>query len=173
MIDSQTLVLLARYNAWADDTLFGAVATLPDDAAYRETKTLFKTIIGTLNHNYQVDLIWKAHLSGVPHGFSSRRDLLHPRLEDLVPAQQEVNRWYVDWAGRQSDASLAEQVSFHYTSGQPGEMSKGAIFLHVIGHKGYHRGWASQMFFNFDSRPPQADLSVYLTEGHADGHDTA
>jgi len=34
----------------------------------------------------------------------------------------------------------------------------------VINHKTFHRGWVSQMFFEFDSRPPQTDISVYLTE---------
>lgn len=32
------------------------------------------SMVGNLNNNYQVDLIWRAHLIGEKHGFSSRRD---------------------------------------------------------------------------------------------------
>jgi len=58
MMDVQTAQLLADYNAWADQTLFTAVAKLPEGDIYRQTTTLFRSMVGTLNHNYQVDLIW-------------------------------------------------------------------------------------------------------------------
>ena len=164
MIDTQTLALLAEYNAWADEKLFAAVARLPEQSIYRDTRTLFKSIVGTLNHNFQVDLIWQAHLSGRQHGFTSRRDVLHPRLDDLVLAQSEVDQWFIDWAKHQSGASLAETIAFRFTSGQAGKMRRGAMFLHVINHKTYHRGWVSQMFFDLDAKPPETDLSVFLTE---------
>ena len=168
MIDTQTLVMLAEYNAWADDTLFSAAAALPGDSLYKEKKTLFKNVVGTLNHNYQVDLIWQGNLEGRPHGFTSRRDLLHPQFEDLVEAQRESNRWFVDWARRQDDATLAEVLPFTYTSGAEAEMTRAAMFLHVLNHKTFHRGWVSEMFFDLGSRPPQTDISVYLTEGHVE-----
>lgn len=43
-------------------------------------------------------------------------------------------------------------------------MPKGAMFLHVINHKTYHRGWVSQMFFDWGAQPPESDLSVYLAD---------
>jgi len=69
MMDTETAHLLATYNAWADQTLFAAVAKLAESDVYRQTRTLFGSIVGTLNHNYQVDLIWQAHLLGKKHGF--------------------------------------------------------------------------------------------------------
>ena len=163
MVDTNTVSLLARYNSWADDLLFAAIAKLPEGTAYQETKTLFKSMVGTLNHNYQVDLIWQAHLAGKKHGFTSRRDMLHPSLEGLVSAQTEANLWFIDWASQQSPASLSEVIGFRFTSGQPSRMQRGAMFLHVINHKTYHRGWVSQMFFEVGEKPPETDLSVYLT----------
>ena len=62
MVDAHTAKLLARYKAWADEVFFAGVAALPPGEAEKERKTLFKTIIGTLNHSYVVDLIWQAHL---------------------------------------------------------------------------------------------------------------
>jgi len=164
MIDTQTLTLLADYNAWADNVLFASLEELPAGSVYKETPTLFKTIVGTLNHNLQVDLIWHANLTGQPHGFTSRRDLLHPRLEDLARAQSQANDWLIDWAKEQNAESLAETVPFQFVNGRQSQMQRGAMFLHVINHKTFHRGWVSQMFFDFGSRPPQTDITVYLTE---------
>lgn len=167
MIDAETLKHLAEYNAWADQTLFDAMKKLPEGTVYRETLTLFKSMVGTLNHNYQVDLIWQAHLTGSQHGFASRRDILYPHFEDLIRAQQEINLWYIRWAGEQSPHALSEIVNFSFTSGAPVQMQKGLMFLHVINHKTYHRGWVSQMFFDFDAKPPETDLSVYMTRAYA------
>jgi uncharacterized damage-inducible protein DinB len=161
-MDVETARLLANYDAWADQTLFDALASLPTAEIYRQTKTLFGSMIGTLNHNYQVDLIWQAHLLGKDHGFTTRRDLLHPKFEDLVHAQTAVNRWFVSWAENQTPYSFSETISVRFVSGKVAEMQKGAIFLHVINHKTYHRGWVSQMFFDLDAKPPETDLSVYL-----------
>jgi uncharacterized damage-inducible protein DinB len=164
MMTRETAVMLARYSGWADQVLFKAIEGLPEGAAHKSTATLFGSMIGTLNHNYQVDLIWRAHLSGEKHGFTSRRDVLHPDLGQLVKAQLAVDRWFIDWAERQDSESLGERVKFDFVSGKPGEMARGAMLLHVVNHKTYHRGWVSEMFFDFGTKPPQTDLSVFLCE---------
>jgi uncharacterized damage-inducible protein DinB len=69
MIDARTVKMLAQYKAWADKVMFDGVTALPPGEAEKERKTLFKTIIGTLNHNYVVDLIWQAHLEGRPRAW--------------------------------------------------------------------------------------------------------
>jgi uncharacterized damage-inducible protein DinB len=38
------------------------------------------------------------------------------------------------------------------------------MFLHVVNHKTYHRGWVSERLFDFGMKPPQTDLSVFLCE---------
>jgi uncharacterized damage-inducible protein DinB len=80
MLDTATALTLARYNMWADELLFSAVAALPADVACKRTATLCGSMLATLNHNYQVDLIWRAHLLGQTHGFTSRKDVLHETL---------------------------------------------------------------------------------------------
>ncbi|OWT63995.1 DinB family protein [Candidimonas nitroreducens] len=164
MMTKETVLMLARYSDWADQVLFKAMAGLPAGAVYKVGPSVFGSMVNTLNHNYQVDMIWRAHLLGVAHGFTSRRDVLHPELADLVKAQSEVNQWYIDWAQAQDAESLAERLKFNFVSGAPAEMPRGGMFLHVVNHKTYHRGWVGQMFFDFGAKPPQTDLSVFLCE---------
>ena len=103
MMDTATAVMLSTYNGWADDVLFAAMGRLPREHLYRPTKTLFGSMIGTLNHNYQVDVVpGEPTFSARGAGFSNRREVLHPEFEDLVTAQTEMNRWFIDWAQQQS-----------------------------------------------------------------------
>jgi uncharacterized damage-inducible protein DinB len=164
MIDVDNARQLARYRMWADQRTFDAVAALPPGEATRERPTLFKTMIGTLNHNYVIDLIWQAHLEGRDHGFTARSVVLHPNLGDLWRAQQAVNQWYIDWSEHQSASSLGETVHFRFIGGEPAAMTRGDILLHVVNHATYHRGWVAEMFFQVPARNPTTDLPVYLRE---------
>ena len=154
MIDTRTVKMLAQYRAWADKVMFDGVAALPPGEADKERKTLFKTIIGTLNQNYVVDLIWQAHLEGRAHGFKARNILLHPELPALWAAQQKINNWFIDWAVAQSEASLNEEVPFTFVNGARASMKRGEMFLHLVTHASYHRGWVAEMFLRrvFDRR---------------------
>jgi len=139
MAGTRTLKMLAQYKAWADKVIFDGVAALPPGEAEKERKTLFKTIIGTLNHSYVVDLIWQAHLDRREHGFKARNMLLHSELPALRAAQQKINDWFIDWAAAQSEASLDEDVPFTFVNGTQASMRRGEMFLHRI-------AWGNQLF---------------------------
>ena len=168
MVGTSTVKMLAQYKAWADKVIFDGVAALPSGEAEKERRTLFKTIIGTLNHSYVVDLIWQAHLERREHGFKARNIVLHSELPALWAAQQKMNDWFIDWAAAQSEASLDENVPFTFVNGSPGSMRRGEMFLHLVTHGSYHRGWVAEMFFEAGARPQQPDLSVFLCEAPRD-----
>jgi uncharacterized damage-inducible protein DinB len=168
MVDTRTARMLARYKAWADEVFFNGVAALPPGEAEKERKTLFKTMIGTLNHSYVVDLIWQAHLERREHGFKARNIVLHADLPALRTAQRKINNWFIDWAGAQSETSLDEDVPFTFVNATRASMKRGEMFLHVVTHGSYHRGWVAEMFLEAGARPPQPDLSVFLCEAPQD-----
>lgn len=163
-MDHATFSMLARYRAWADRITFDAVASLPPGEAAKPRQTLFKSIIGTLNHNYLIDLVWQAHVEGRDHGFDARNVVLHDDLAELWTGQQAMNRWWIDWNEAQSPASLAEIVRFKFIGGEPSAMTRGDILLHVVNHGSYHRGWVAEMFFAVPAPNPATDLPVYLRE---------
>jgi uncharacterized damage-inducible protein DinB len=164
MINPRTAHMLAHYNAWADRLIFDAVSALPPGEAAKVRPTLFKSMIGALNHNLVVDLIWQAHLEGRAHGFTARNLVLHADLGELWQAQRKVDAWFVDWSERQSEATLDEKLRFDFVSGEAGTMSRGQMLLHVVNHTSYHRGWVSDLFFQIPAKPPTTDLSVFLCD---------
>ena len=163
-MDPKKARMLLGYNAWANRLIFDAVAALPPGEPTRERQTLFRNMVHTLNHNYVIDLIWQAHLEGREHGFAARNTPSHPPLEDLWRAQQAIDRWYLDWADAQTQASLDEAVDFTLIGGNRGRMSRGDIVLHVVNHTTYHRGFVADLFYQVPARPPVTDLPVYLRE---------
>jgi uncharacterized damage-inducible protein DinB len=164
MIDTAAARTLMRYNAWANRALFDAVAALPPAEPTRERATLFGTMVGTLNHLHVVDLIWQAHLEGREHGFTALNTVVHPGLDALWTAQQAIDAWYVEWSDGLTPAALDEPVAFTLVGGNRGEMTRGAIVLHLVNHTSYHRGFVADMFYQVPARPPLTDLPVFLRE---------
>lgn len=164
MTDLRTARMLARYNAWADREIFDAVAALPPGEAEKRRQTLFKSMIGTLNHNLIVDLIWQAHMLGRPHGFTARNSVLHATLPELREAQDAFDAWLIEWTDAQSDASLNEIVDVTFISGKKGRVSRADMLLHIVNHTTYHRGWVAEMFFEVPARCPAADLPDFLID---------
>jgi uncharacterized damage-inducible protein DinB len=156
--------LMAKYRMWADKLTFDAVAALPPGEATKQRQTLFKSIVGTLNHNYVVDLIWQAHLEGRDHGLKARNLMPHPELDALWKAQQAINQWFIDWSERQTQASLDQLVDFTFISGEKSRMTRGGMLLHVVNHATFHRGWVAEQFFQVPAKCPACDLTDFLKQ---------
>lgn len=164
MTDPATATMLARYNLWANRRLFDAVAALPAGEAEKPRPSLFKTIIGTLNHNLVVALIWQAHLERREHGFKARNLVLHAGLDPLREAQTAIDEWFIAWAAAQGAEALGGLLDFRFISGKAGRMTRGEMLLHVVTHNSYHRGWVVERFAEVPVKTPDLDLPVYLTE---------
>lgn len=162
-----TARMLARYKAWANRLFFEAVAALPPGEATKERTTLFKSIVHTLNHNYVIDRIFRAHLEGREHGYTARNTADPPPLEELRAAQNAIDQWYVECFDRMTEPALDEKVHFTFVGGGEGVMTRNEILLHVVNHTSYHRGFAADMFYQVPARPPTTDLPVYLRDAHA------
>src|SRR5215469_1007146 len=102
------------------------------------------------------------------HGFCARNLMLHSELPGLWAAQQKINNWFIDWAAAQSQASLDEDVPFTFVNGTHASMRRSEMFLHLLTHSSYHRGWVAEMSLEAGARPPQPDLSVFLCEAPRD-----
>lgn len=123
---------------------------------------------GVLGHTYAVDLIWKAHLEGKKHGFTSRNFETMPSFDELRGSQREIDEWYISYADGQDERSLSQVVSFNFIGGSPSSMSRGDILLHIVNHKTYHRGYIADMLYESGSRPPTIDLPVFLRDEQPD-----
>lgn len=164
----RTTRMLTRYNAWADEVMFEAVAKLPEGEATRPRQSIFKNMLHTLNHIYVIDRVFQAHVEGREHGYQARNTETNPPLAELRQAQQEMDRWLIDWSDRMSDQALDEKIAFSYIGGGEGLMTKGEILLHVVNHTTYHRGFVADFFCQVPARLPTTDLTVFLRDVRLD-----
>ena len=156
--------MFTRYSAWANGRIFDAVAALPAGEATARRTTLFGNMVNTLNHDYVIDLIWKGHLTGVPHGFTKRITDIEPTLDELRRTQTELDAWYIAYADSMTDVLMAEVVPFKYVDGGEGALARGDMLLHIVNHKTYHRGVVADMLYQAKSKPPVMDLPVFLRD---------
>lgn len=164
MTDTRTARMLTRYNRWANDLIFAAVAALPAGEATKPRATLFRNMVHTLNHNYVIDRIFQAHLEGREHGYTARNTPDHPPLEELARAQRSLDDWYIAWSDSLTPAALEERLEFGFVGGGQGAMTRGEMLLHIVNHTSYHRGFVADLFFQVPARPPVTDLTVFLRD---------
>lgn len=74
---ARKLHMLARYTAWADTRLHDALAELTAGQLLEARPGRPHGMNGVLAHICAVDLIWKGHLEGRPHGLHDAQ--LRPR----------------------------------------------------------------------------------------------
>lgn len=163
-----TLQMLTRYSAWANARLFATLTTLPPATLTASRSEGAGSILKVLNHARVVDCIWKAHLQGSEHGFTSRNTEVLPALQDLIGQQQALDAWYVACADRLNAASAAEVLAFNFVDGGSGAMTRSEMLLHIVNHKTYHRGYVAEMLYQADLRPPVMDLPVFLRDAGPD-----
>jgi uncharacterized damage-inducible protein DinB len=153
--------MLTRYNAWADELIFRAVADLPDGEATKPRVSLFRNILHTLNHNYVIADIFHAHISGRAHGYSAR-NTEPPPLEDLRRAQETLDGAFIAWSDSVTDDALNQEISFAFVGGGTGRMTRAEMLLHVVNHTTYHRGFVADLFYQIPAKPPTTDVTVFL-----------
>jgi len=164
MSQLQHLKMLTRYRAWADRLLYQSLAPLPEHALTRAQPIIFGSLLRTLHHLNAMDQVWKAHLEGVPHGFTSRNPEECPAFDALRASQFSINDWYIRFADGLDEGVCDETIRFTFIGGGDGAMSRGDILRHVVNHATYHRGHVAMMMYGLSTTVPTTDLPVYLRD---------
>ncbi len=161
---TDTLKMLVRYKAWANELTFKSVMNLPDGEALRPRPTRFGNMVHTLNHVYVVDDIFRHHLQGKKHHYISRNTEHPSPLSDLWNAVQSMDRWYIELVDTWSVEDLSKVVHFEFVGGGKGVMTQEEIVLHLVNHATYHRGFVGDMMYQVPFTPPSNDLPVFIRD---------
>jgi len=149
---------LFKYKQWTNAELFAALARLDADQHASERHAAIRL----MNHIYVVDRIFAGHLSGTPHGYAATNTTETPTLDELHFAVAESDAWYLDYVESLSDAQLAEAVTFTFTDGDSGRMTREEMLAHVTAHGAYHRGAVGRIMAQLGNPPPRDLYTRYL-----------
>ncbi len=153
-----TIRSLFAQKSWANNELFNVLATV----SAAEHAAAVDTAIRTLNHIYVVDCIFKAHLLGEAHGYTATNTDATPEIDELQFCVAETDVWYEKHVATVTPSQLGERISFRFTDGDAGTMTREEMLLHVITHGSYHRGNVGQVLKSISVAPPRDLYTKFL-----------
>lgn len=152
------LASLFAQKSWANRELFDLMATV----SAPEHAEAAHAAIRLLNHIYVVDQIFRAHLLGEKHGYTATNTVETPELGTLHFAVAETDLWFEGYVANSTSEFLAESVSFQFTDGDKGRMTREEMLMHIITHGAYHRGNVGQILKGISVAPPRDLLTKFL-----------
>lgn len=128
------LAELMRHKRWID----GAYLSLASSMELVSKPKLQRELLYWLNHIHIVDQIFYCHLTGKPHRYVSTVSEVIPQLRDLHEAMINLDEALITLAEGQTSNLSSELISFDFTDGDSGQMSRGQMLLHLSTHGLYH-----------------------------------
>ncbi len=168
MIDVAYVRTMARYNAWQNESFYGAAATLDDAARRQDRGAFFKSIHGTLCHLLWADRMWLSRFAGLPKPSVRIQDSgeLVAAWEDLVAERKTFDTVIAEWASGVAPDWLAGDLSW-FSGATQRQMSKPVALLvaHMFNHQTHHRGQVHAMLTAAGARPDDTDLMLLEIDG--------
>jgi len=170
MMSPEWLGALARYNRWMNDKLYGATATLSDDARKRDVGAFFKSIHGTLNHLLVADRVWLARFTGetVPNdfmgpGIRSLDQELYADFDELRRERTLTDATLSTWIAALTPERLAAPLVY-MRRGQQHDVPLWWTVSHLFNHQTHHRGQVTTLLMQQGCDPGVTDLFAMLGE---------
>lgn len=167
MSAAEPYLRMALNNAWANETLHAAVASLSPGAFTAPRPGFFPAISQTLNHILLVDRFYLAALQGAPVAYG---DVDAPDVEDageLAALQAAEDQRLVGFCRGLGAAGLAATRDTLRREGRVPERVD-ALLLHLFQHQIHHRGQAHVQLQDAGIAPPQLD-DFHLEYGRVPG----
>lgn len=161
--------LLADYNAWQNEQVYGAASQLCQPELAADRGAYFRSILGTLNHIYVADLIWLGRFATHPAGFRALKPLAaDPRpatldlqvtadLAELATLRQELDKTICAFTAELAPEDLVQHLAFNDMRDRPFRKPFDLLLLHFFNHQTHHRGQAGTLL-------RQRDIDVGVTD---------
>lgn len=133
---SNEMVSIFRYKRWADTELMKTANALP-----RWSRWLVgRYVAAILRHVHTVDCIFRAHLLGTSHPYTSANPAEPKTLSELDECMAATDDWFVEYVRSLEVRRLEEALDVTFTDGDRQRLTRSDILLHVSHHGAYHRG---------------------------------
>jgi uncharacterized damage-inducible protein DinB len=156
--------MFAAYNAWCNERLYDAAATL-SDADYRADRgAFFKSLHGTLNHLLVGDRIWMRRFTGEGELPESLDAILHDDFASLRAARGAEDARIARYIDGLSETDLAGIVRYRtFVRPQQIEQQLAPALDHFFNHQTHHRGQAHALLSSFigNDATPSFDLIIF------------
>lgn len=126
-----------RYKVWADERTLAALADFEGKAP---ASPAFAFMRQQLNHMVIVEELFRARLLGEQAPHPATNTEVVPDLHVLTKRLTACNAWATDYLAHIPPTEFYSTVSFVFSDGQHGTLTREEILFHLINHGTYHRG---------------------------------
>jgi uncharacterized damage-inducible protein DinB len=173
------LRLMANYNQWMNERIYAAAATLPPDAVTADRKAFFGSILGTLNHLVNGDIIWLKRFAAHPGGYTSLAlmaelplpvGLNEPRAADLAGVaalRRRLDTAILEFAAQVRDADCDFVLRWTNRHGEAYSRQFGGVLTHFFNHQTHHRGQVTTLLSQEGIDVGVTDILVLVPEEEA------
>ena len=162
MITASGCRTMARYNAWQNESLYGAAGTLDDAARRAQRGAFFGSIHATLSHLVWADRMWLSRFGRgeAPGGGIAGSVALFADWPSLGAARRAMDAEILVWADALSEADLEGDLSwFSGATGREMVRPRALCVLHLFNHQTHHRGQVHAMLTAAGAVPGPTDLA--------------
>jgi uncharacterized damage-inducible protein DinB len=156
--------MFAGYNAWCNERLYDAAATV-SDADYRADRgAYFKSLHGTLNHLLVGDRIWMHRFTGKGELPKSLDAILYDDFASLRAARRAEDAHITAYCASLSEADLSNTIRYRtFSSPANIEQQLAPALDHFFNHQTHHRGQAHALLSRVigNDATPSFDLIIY------------
>ena len=160
-------VMMAQYNAWANERLFRMAGALPDELYRRDVGAYFKSMHGTLNHLLTGDRIWMRRLTGVGDHPARLDAIVFDDLPSLTTARQREDERISRFIEGLAVATFEDLLDYRTLNGTPQRQGRAEILAHLFNHQTHHRGQAHGILTALGVDPLPLDLLIMQRERRA------
>lgn len=154
---------LFEYNVWAHRIMLDAVGELPDDEYFRDLKSSFGGIHGTLCHMVWAEQLWLHRWLQRPNPpVAQGTDLA--TLSAVRTRWEQVERERVAFVAGLNDDRLDETRIVKPSTGGEYIHSFRQMFRHFVNHSSYHRGQIVVFLRQLGRPAPNTDLIRYYRQ---------
>lgn len=129
-----TLLKLARYNQWANQTLVTEILSKAPELLDKEIGSSFNTIKKTLMHVADAEYIWHCRLNDLP--FDKIPGKTGAGTEVLASLDEQL----IHFIDSKPDAWFAGNTAYKNLKGDPFTSQNFSILTHLFNHCTFHRG---------------------------------
>ena len=159
--------MFAGYNAWCNERLYAAAATLSEADYHADRGAFFKSVHGTLNHLLVGDRIWMRRFTGKGELPKSLDAILHNDFASLRAARRNEDAAISRYVEALGDDDLASKIRYR-TMSNPADIEQvlAPALDHFFNHQTHHRGQAHALLSSVigNDATPSFDLIIYQRE---------
>lgn len=153
----QQFQLMADYNHWMNENLYGAASALSAADLAEDRGAFFGSILGTFNHLMVADTIWLQRFAHHPNRFQALQplleapvpraldEILHENFKALRKARHQMDATILAFVNETVESDYERLLAYRNTKGDSFERPFGHLVLHFFNHQTHHRGQISTL----------------------------